>query len=187
GAALPSFTHVNGVLTTARQTRARLPSDRRGRPEPVVSIAEHARGPANRDRPEDHLAPLLDARDCPLPKVQALVGWWRDLPRRQRHPVWSEVSKPDLKPWMGWILLYDVVDGGRDFRYRLVGSELANQAGMDLTGRCVSEAAYGLAPAIVLENLRRIHARAAPVWQSPPVHTHRGYSIARDRVWLPFS
>jgi hypothetical protein len=44
-----------------------------------------------------------------------------------------------LRPALGYINLLEPVDGGRDFRYRLYGSCIAEVTGDDLTGRRVSD------------------------------------------------
>ena len=44
-----------------------------------------------------------------------------------------------MRPALGYVLLVDVIDGGRDFRYRLYGSLVASVAHQDMTGRLMSE------------------------------------------------
>lgn len=45
----------------------------------------------------------------------------------------------DLGPLLGDLQLLDVVEGGRDFRYRVHGTRSAGRAGFDMTGKLVSE------------------------------------------------
>ena len=49
------------------------------------------------------------------------------------------MSPLDLRPALGYVLLLDVVEGGRDFRYRLFGSTVVNVSGFDMTGKLLSE------------------------------------------------
>jgi len=53
--------------------------------------------------------------------------------RRTLDPL---IEKPRLAPCM---YIYEVVDGGRDFRLPLVGTQAATLFGGDPTGRCLSE------------------------------------------------
>src|SRR3546814_4429619 len=74
-------------------------------------------------------------------RILRLLQYWRDgrpgpglLPGRQAiDPI---VLGPDLLPLMA---LVEPIDDGRRFRFRLVGTELARNAGLDLTGRYVDE------------------------------------------------
>lgn len=45
----------------------------------------------------------------------------------------------DLGPLLGDLQLLDVVEGGRDFRYRVHGTRSAGRSGFDMTGKLVSE------------------------------------------------
>lgn len=142
--------------------------------------------PALKLRPED-LPPLRPAEDCPHPEAQALLALWRDLPRRGRWPDWSELDKTRLKRWMGWLIVYDVLDGGRDARYRLTGTKLVDQIGLDLVGKRISEAVYSSSPAIMMNQLGRMMDQATPAWVNSPVATRNGYSTSQNRLWLPFA
>lgn len=86
----------------------------------------------------------MDAADQPWTadrRILRLLQYWRDgrpgpglLPGRDAiDPV---TLGPDLLPLMA---LVEPVDDGRRFRFRLVGTELARNAGLDLTGRHVDE------------------------------------------------
>jgi hypothetical protein len=57
----------------------------------------------------------------------------REIPRR------ADIVPSELKPRLSDILLVDVVDGGRDFRYRLVGSRLHRSFSGNPTGKLMSE------------------------------------------------
>ena len=50
-----------------------------------------------------------------------------------------------LRPWLGHLILLDVIDGGKDFRYRLHGTWLVELFGADLTGKHLSELDYPVA------------------------------------------
>lgn len=133
------------------------------------------------------MAPLLPAEACDKADSRALLEWWKALPRDgEGLPDWQAVDPVQLLPWMGWISLYDVIDGGRDIRYRLVGSRISEQAGIDLTGRLVSQGVYAATPRLLLEHFRRLCQRAAPAWTNRVMETQHGLTITHDRIWLPF-
>jgi hypothetical protein len=71
----------------------------------------------------------------------ALHRFWLDKKLRAggRLPGRSSIKPEELKAWLGWINLMEVVDGGRDYVFRLYGSHVAREFGRDLTGRSVTE------------------------------------------------
>ena len=133
------------------------------------------------------MAPMLPAADCPRPDARTLMVWWDNLGCAEGDlPDWRNIDPISLLPWMGWICLYDLIDGGRDVRYRLVGTRIAEQAGVDLTGRFVSQGVYASTPGVLLEHFRRLGQRAVPTWTKRVMETQHGFTITHDRIWLPF-
>lgn len=57
----------------------------------------------------------------------------RDIPDR------ADIDVLDLKPWLGWLNLLDVIDGAEDFRYRVFGTHHVARLGADVTGKLASE------------------------------------------------
>ncbi|EWY36161.1 hypothetical protein N825_29815 [Skermanella stibiiresistens SB22] len=84
-------------------------------------------------------------REIALSEITAADGWefldyWASKKtgpgppaRRTLDPL---IEKPHLVPCM---YIYEVVDAGRDFRLRLVGTQVTALFGSDPTGRCMSE------------------------------------------------
>ncbi len=142
-------------------------------------------------RPDDGsdvpLPTLQPAADADNPAVKALYALWQELPRRGCWPDWGDLDKTRLGRWMGWLMVYEGIDGWRDARYRLVGTGLVDHAGYDLTGRLVSEAVYATTPARLLTLFRRLTETAAPVWIANPIITVNGFSTSLHRFWLPFA
>lgn len=176
---------ANPVIKTTLRVLRYAQGDSRGRYE---SVATTTASTADTDKVDGiEMAPMLPAEDCAKEDARALLAWWQALPRND-HPLpdWDDVDPVSLLPWMGWISLYDVIDGGRDIRYRLVGSRITEQAGVDLTGRLVSQGVYAATPRLLLEHFRRLCERAAPTWTNRVMETQHGLTITHDRIWLPF-
>lgn len=74
----------------------------------------------------------------------------------------------------------DVIDGGRDFRYRLVGTIMVEAVGRDLTGRLVSECDYSGNEDNVWASFRR------PVESRGPVFRRGRMIWRRDRSWRTY-
>ena len=62
-----------------------------------------------------------------------------------------------------WALLYDVVDGGRDLRYRFFGTYRVAAHGADYTGRLVSELEPRAIGDKILTETRRVIERRRPL------------------------
>ncbi|WP_341897882.1 PAS domain-containing protein [Ferrovibrio terrae] len=89
-----------------------------------------------------HITPVaeadLDAR------LIGLVGYWASKRRGRRFPARSDLDPIELKPWLGYLLMVDVIradDGGLRFRYRLFGTEFVFYHGSDLTGHWLEDIA----------------------------------------------
>jgi len=64
--------------------------------------------------------------------------WWRKRGSRDM-PSRREILPSDMKPYLPYVVLADVIDKGRDFRYRLIGSRLQDFFAGNPTGQLMSE------------------------------------------------
>lgn len=71
------------------------------------------------------------------PILDFLAGYWNGL-ANGNLPHRSQIDPFAMRPALGYVILLDVVDGGRDFRYRLYGSLLASISGFDMSGKLLS-------------------------------------------------
>ena len=81
-------------------------------------------------------------------------------------PGRNDISPAQLKAQLPYLLLADVVDGGADFRYRLVGTELRRFFRAEPSGKRMSEtlAPFGVATVeATLESYRAVVERRAPI------------------------
>ncbi len=76
--------------------------------------------------------------DIQMPALRGLWSYWNGKRVDGRLPGRDAINPFELRPWLGRLLLMDVVDSGRDFRYRLHGTGLVQLFGVDLTARLVS-------------------------------------------------
>jgi len=84
----------------------------------------------------------------------------------------------ELRYLLGYLLLYDVVAGRPvRYRYRVVGSEIAERRGFDMTGRFVDEHPELVAVTMIEGLNNRIVAERRPVWS--PFGPLEGYIEAR--------
>jgi hypothetical protein len=68
-----------------------------------------------------------------------VLAHWSGLATHPRLPGTRQIDPVDLRSALGYVMLLDAVEGGRDFRYRLFGSLIARVSDFDMTGKLLSE------------------------------------------------
>src|SRR5262245_27250689 len=82
---------------------------------------------------------VTEANLCHDPRLLGLYQLWHSKRGGRFAPARVDIRAEQLQPWLGNLILLDVIDGGKDFRYRLFGSVIAREAGFDLTGKFLSD------------------------------------------------
>lgn len=119
------------------------------------------------------------------PMLAALYEKWREKAAGRPAPSRADFDIADLRPWLGFLVLVEVVDGGADFFYRVYGTEVTAFYGNDFTGKRLSD----VEPAIQ-ELLFPEYRRAAATMK--PLYVVRRPRLRREetrvaRVVLPLS
>ena len=100
-----------------------------------------------------------------------LQALWRAKRNGRPMPLRRAFDVVELRPWLGSLCLIDIEANGRDFRYRVFGTRIANTIGQELTGRRVSEIAPqfrdGLRPGYVEVSRSARPATFAPIFHEP--------------------
>jgi len=71
--------------------------------------------------------------------LRYVLGHWRALKGARAMPARADFTPRDLKRCLPVVHIYDVIDGGADFRARLVGTGVYPGLDEDQTGKLVSE------------------------------------------------
>lgn len=74
------------------------------------------------------------------PALEFLRSYWEERRGDRKMPSRADMNPADLKPYLGNIAMVDVLDGGAEFRYRVVGTLLTQYFLTDPTGKTLSEA-----------------------------------------------
>ena len=114
------------------------------------------------------------------PAIQRFIDLWAERRAGRPMPSRSAFVPEDLREWFGHVLLLDVIEGGADFRYRLVGVEIARALGRDYTGRRMTECTYEVPRAAVIREFREVVEARGPVLRAGHV------TWAPDRSWRAF-
>lgn len=79
--------------------------------------------------------------NAPEPELLTFIrNYWDKKRGARRMPSRMDIMPWDMKAHVPHVLLADVIDGGKDFRYRLVGTQLQNYFSDNPTGKLMSEA-----------------------------------------------
>ena len=114
------------------------------------------------------------------PKVAGFAELWHARCAPAALPDRDQFEIEDLAPWFGHVIIMDVLDGGADFRYRMVGTTITRFLNRDYSGRTVRESNYSGAQAKVLDTFRR------PVMAGKPI-IRRGHVVwAKDKTWRTY-
>ena len=79
------------------------------------------------------------ATDWP-PVLTAVRNYWLSIRGSRAMPSRKDIAPASLKAQLPELLLADVIDGGADFRYRLIGTNLTQFFPFDPSGKLMSEA-----------------------------------------------
>ncbi|HEX2593273.1 MAG TPA: PAS domain-containing protein [Rhizomicrobium sp.] len=118
----------------------------------------------------------IDPEILEHPTLGFLRDYWQAKRGSRTLPSRADIRASDLKEHLGWVLLLDVLPGGRDFRYRLIGTLVTQYWLQDSTGKTVSEAFEESGP-IVQQSILSVFRKC--VRDRCVVRTHG------DAGWLP--
>src|ERR1700733_2935161 len=115
-------------------------------------------------------------RDDPM-LGPALSYWVRKRgPRFMPHK--SDIDPTDIPPkLLPNLQMIDAIDGGARFRYRLIGTALAEANGKDYTGRYPEELLSGDRLRFVLHIYQTVYQSKAPLFSRNKYHTTRNIDL----------
>lgn len=87
-----------------------------------------ARKEGARSRPPEH------------PTIAFFRAYWKEKRAGRTMPSRADIRPAELKDNLGWLVLLDVLEGGADFRYRLLGTLVTQYFLREATGKTVTEA-----------------------------------------------
>ena len=135
--------------------------------------------------PEIYWSPAVER--LAAPQLRFLLRYWQDLRGSRVMPLAREIDAIEMRPALGYISLLDVVDGGRDFHYRLFGSIVAGVSGFDMTGFRASQ----LRASPFIAEFAVAVFRAALKRSEPLLTQHgppgSGYTFSWHRLVLPLA
>ncbi|MBK1667432.1 hypothetical protein CKO28_05230 [Rhodovibrio sodomensis] len=122
------------------------------------------------------------------PRLRAFHAYWRGLAPAGAVPAYRGFDVVHVpRDLLAFLLLLEVLDGGADFRYRVVGTGVVDAIGRDFTGETVSEYRHRHEPPGVADGYRRVCSLQAPdLYQGTLESVGKGF-IRYERLALPFA
>jgi hypothetical protein len=93
-------------------------------------------GPASPAQLDYSTIALCDAPSAEL--LQQLTAYWRGKCAGNRLPSRPMIDPAEIRRHLPWIFMADVVEGGADYRYRLLGTNIVSANYRDATGSVFS-------------------------------------------------
>ena len=132
--------------------------------------------------------PLAEFRaGIAAPEQRLLLEYWLSLRQGRAMPSRADFDPTRVPQALKNIGLLDVIDGGRNFRFRLVGTAIEQRADVKLTGKLVTEA-QGNGPPDFFFALYRLAMRTRrAVRASGRASFDRGLNREVCRIYMPLS
>ena len=122
------------------------------------------------------------------PMLAAVLDVWETKRGGRFAPHPSEIDAFALPASaLPRIVIVDVIDGGARFRFRLVGTGVAQSSGSDHTGKYVDEALSGAVLAAVLHQYRTVVREKRPAYAVAELRLEGGQSAKNSRLAVPLS
>jgi hypothetical protein len=119
--------------------------------------------------------------------LRALYDYWRGKADGRRAPSRADIVPAEIKPLLRRIFLVDVVGTPPRFRFRLVGTEVVDYFGEEITGRYLDELDLDEVDHDIVADYRRVAAFGKPVCSRWTYQKHDGKLLRYERILLPLS
>jgi hypothetical protein len=123
---------------------------------------------------------IVTEQEITSPLVLSFSRFWEDCCDGAPVPDRVHFTPESLLPWIGHVQIVEVIDDGRDFFHRIVGTEIASAVGRDLSRKYVSKSAYKIGAEAMLARYRETRERGVPTFR-------KGSMIwALNNAWVAF-
>lgn len=74
------------------------------------------------------------------PALAFLLDYWRHKRGDRSMPARGDIRPSEIRKHLGWVVMADVLAGGQEFRYRLIGTLVTQYFLTEATGKTLTEA-----------------------------------------------
>jgi len=121
-------------------------------------------------------------------RLSAIYAVWKGLAGDRVGPMREDVTPAKLRALLPWTWMVDVVDGGRDFRFRLAGDRVIHYMGRRYAGSLLSQFRGPRFFETMHDVFAECVARKGPVAQGPiPSSLEQREYLEGEVIALPLS
>lgn len=121
------------------------------------------------------------------PKLRALRDYWATKCRGDILPSFRNIRPEEIPHLLSSLLIWDVVNGGRDFVIRLAGSTVEEVFGRSMRGLTVGEVIGGQNLPVTLTQMLGVVVEAQPVYMTYYICPTQGSCLRIERILLPLA
>nr|WP_242468747.1 PAS domain-containing protein [Rhodovibrio salinarum] len=122
------------------------------------------------------------------PRLNVFYRFWRSLTPEGTVPPYRAFDVVKVpRELLPHLVLLDVLDGGRDFRYRVVGTDVVQAVGRDFTGDALSKFISRHEPDGMADGYRRVATQLVPDLYHGTLESVGKEFISYERLALPFT
>ena len=141
-------------------------------------------------RPSEHCAAFI-----PAPAEHALrdgiprkaLNYWNRCRGEREMPRRADLQPPEIAGLLPYVFLVDVLPGRSKYRYRLIGTMLAEWSGADATGRDMDDPQCGDGAAAFIDLHDEVIRSRAPLLTVDRPALFMGSAMLFDRILLPLA
>jgi hypothetical protein len=127
----------------------------------------------------------FDYRNNPI--LGPALAYWERKRGGHAMPTRAQIDPAEIAPLLRNLQLIDVVDGGRRFRYRLVGTAIVTAFGREYTGKWLDELFPSERGKFAKEIYQLTCRERLPVFARSTYVTATGRELVANRLCMPLS
>ncbi|WP_374649756.1 PAS domain-containing protein [Dongia sp.] len=120
------------------------------------------------------------------PDIRLMLDYWRAKCAGRPMPSRSDIDPAEIRLYLPYVTLVDVVEDERRFVYRLVGTMEVALRGRDPTGQSIVEAFFGRSVESVLEKYETVCRTRAPFYEVDDFQVVDRY-VNEENLFVPLS
>jgi len=121
------------------------------------------------------------------PKLRHAHEYWDSKRNGRKMPSRGDLDPGEMTEWLSDTLLADVTYDPLDFRFRLVGTNIAIHYGVDVTGRCLRELDLDQVAEQVFAEYALTVTTGEPTWFEDDFVSNSGKRMHYERLLMPLS
>jgi len=118
--------------------------------------------------------------------ILTVLAYWESKKRGRHMPGRDDIDPMELVKFLPYISIVDVVQDGRRFVYRLVGTMEVEVRGYDPTGKSVAEGYFASSAEAAMANYQRVCESRAPFYENDAFQVVDRW-INEANLFLPLS